>query len=318
MIKKIGVLTSGGDAPGMNAAIRAVVRSALYYGLEVYGVHDGYLGLVEGQIERLYRKSVSEKMALGGTFLGTARLKNFTDVEVRKEAIKNLEMFGIDALVAIGGDGTYRGALALHEMGVHTVGIPGTIDNDIEGTEFTIGFDTALNTAVQAVDKLRDTSNSHRRCSIIEVMGRNCGDIAIWTAISVGAECVICKETGFDLNQVIETVNRAAKSKRHAIIVVAENMLDINKLADDITKNTPFEARTTVLGYIQRGGSPTPRDRVLASEMGVKAVEALINDQSGVCVCIKNGEIVTTPIIEALAQNTDQVLQKHEIFKKLW
>lgn len=318
MIKKIGVLTSGGDAPGMNAAIRAVVRCSLYHGLEVYGIHDGYLGLLEGKIERLYRKSVSEKMALGGTFLGTARLESFKDVETRREAIKNLKIFGIDALVCIGGDGTYRGALGLSELGLPTSCIPGTIDNDIAGTEFTIGYDTALNTAVEAVDKLRDTSNSHRRCSIIEVMGRNCGDIALGTAMSVGAECVICKETGFNEDEVIELVNKAALSKRHAIIVVAENMIDVNSLERKITESTPFEARSTVLGYIQRGGSPSPRDRMLASEMGVKAVEALLNDETGVCVCVENGQIITKPIIEALNSSSNFITQKYEIFKKLW
>ncbi|HPN61441.1 MAG TPA: ATP-dependent 6-phosphofructokinase, partial [Bacilli bacterium] len=243
MIKKIGVLTSGGDAPGMNAAIRAVTRTAIQNGLEVYGIHDGYLGMYEGRIERLYRKSVSEKMGHGGTFLGTARLNEFTEREVRVAAIANLEQYGIDALVCIGGDGTYQGALALSQMGVPCVCLPGTIDNDIAGTDFTIGFDTALNTVVEAVDKLRDTSNSHRRCSIIEVMGRNCGDLAVWTAIAVGAEVCIAKETGFDLGDILENVSKAAQSKRHAIIIVAENMVKIEELAMQVTLNTPFEAR---------------------------------------------------------------------------
>ena len=318
MIKRIGILTSGGDAPGMNAAIRAVTRAAIHMGLEVYGIHDGYLGMYEGRIERLYRKSVSEKMGSGGTFLGTARLKDFHKLEIREVAKSNLEQYEIDAIIAIGGDGTYRGALALSQMGVPCVCMPGTIDNDIAGTDFTIGFDTALNTAIEAVDKLRDTSNSHRRCSIIEVMGRNCGDIAIWTAIAVGAEVCICKETGFNLPEVLENVTNAAKSKRHAIIILAENMVNINELAEEITKNTPFEARATVLGHIQRGGIPSARDRVLASEMGVKAVQALLNGDSHHCICHKGGKVLSTPIEEALGDDAEQVIEKYEIFKMLW
>ncbi|MFA5765037.1 MAG: 6-phosphofructokinase [Bacilli bacterium] len=318
MIKKIGVLTSGGDAPGMNAAIRAVVRTAIQKGIEVYGIHDGYLGMYEGRIERLYRKSVSERLGMGGTFLGTARLKDFAKKEVRQIAIDNLAIYGIDAVVTIGGDGTYRGALALSEMGIHTVGVPGTIDNDISGTDFTIGFDTALNTVVEAVDKLRDTSSSHRRCSIIEVMGRNCGDIAVWTAIAVGAEFVVSKETGFDLQAIIDNVTQAAKAKNHAIIIVAENMVDVNWLAKEVSEKTPFDARATILGHIQRGGRPTAKDRVLASEMGYKAVEALLNDETGVCVCQRNNQIITMPINDALGDDTPPVLEKYKVFKVLW
>ena len=320
MVKKIGVLTSGGDAPGMNAAVRSVVRCAIARGFEVYGIEDGYLGMYEGRINRLYRKSVSEKMGRGGTFLGTARLDEFKDKAVREKAIENLKIYGIDAIVAIGGDGTYHGALELSKMGIKTVAIPGTIDNDIAGTDFTIGFDTALNTAVEAVDKLRDTSNSHRRCSIVEVMGRNCGDLAIWTAIAVGAECVICKETGFDLEEIVENVTNAAKSKKHAIIIVAEHMVDVNELAKQVTERTPFVARTTVLGYIQRGGNPSAKDRVLASEMGVKAVSALVDDDlSGVCVAQQGSELVTMPIEDAISGDDETpVIEKYNVFKMLW
>lgn len=319
MIKKIAVLTSGGDAPGMNAAIRSVTRSAIQNGLEVYGVHDGYLGMYEGRIERLYRKSVSEKMGYGGTFLGTARLKEFEEYAVREVALNNLEQYGIDALVAIGGEGTYHGGLALSKMGLPVVCMPGTIDNDIAGTEYTIGFDTALNTVVENVDKLRDTSNSHRRCSIIEVMGRNCGDIAVWTAIAVGAEVCICKETGFNLQEVLENVTSAAKSKRHAIIIVAENMVNIDELVKQVTEHTPFEARATVLGHIQRGGSPSAKDRVLASEMGVRAVQALLNGDTHHCICWRNNEAISIPIEDAL-EGDDSVgtLKKYEVFKLLW
>ncbi|HEY8395538.1 MAG TPA: 6-phosphofructokinase [Bacilli bacterium] len=319
MIRSIAVLTSGGDAPGMNAAIRSVVRTALHKGLKVYGVHDGYLGLFKGDIEELKRGSVSEKLGQGGTFLGTARLEEFADVEVQKVALRNLKIYGIDALIAIGGDGTYRGALALSKHGLPVVTIPGTIDNDIAGTDFTIGFDTALNTIIEAADKLRDTSNSHRRCSIIEVMGRNCGDIAVWASIACGAEVCITKETGFDLEAVLENIREAAKHKRHAIVVVAENYVDIEALAKTISEKTPFEARSTVLGHVQRGGSPTVRDRVLASEMGVKAVEALLAGESHHCVASVNNKIVTIPIEEALnAPDNGDALKKYEIFKVLW
>ncbi len=318
MIKKVGVLTSGGDAPGMNAAIRAVVRTALQNNLEVYGIYDGYKGMYEGKIERLYRKSVSDKIRLGGTFLGTARLPEFSNPEIRAVAIENLNEYGIDAVIAIGGDGTYRGALALHKMNIKCVGIPGTIDNDIGGTDFAIGFDTALTTVVEAVDKLRDTSNSHRRCSIIEVMGRNCGAIAIWTGISVGAEYVACREIGYHEDEIIETIREAAKTKRHAIVIITENLTNVDKLARTITANTPFEARATVLGHVQRGGSPTPRDRVLAATMGVKAVEELVKGNSGVAICEVKNEIIPIPLEIALTSNKNQVLEKYETFKVLW
>lgn len=318
MIKRVAILTSGGDAPGMNAAVRAATRAALTEGLEVYAIKNGYLGLYEDRIVRFNSHSVSDKMRVGGTFIGTARLKEFRDEEVRKVCVDNLKRYGIDAVIAIGGDGTYRGAQLLSEMGIATVSIPGTIDNDIAGTDLTIGFDTALNTAVDAVDKLRDTSASHHRCSIVEVMGRNCGDIAVWTAVAVGAECVICKETGFDLEHVINSINKAAQSKNHAIIIVAEKILDVNELAKEVTARTPFQARTTVLGYLQRGGKPTARDRVMASEMGVKAVDALIKGESGVCVCVRNNEIITRPILEALGDKSQSIKDKYEIFKRLW
>lgn len=318
MIKKIGVLTSGGDAPGMNAAIRAVVRAGIQAGFEVYGIYDGYLGLYEGKIERLSRKSVSEKIDRGGTFLGTARLKEFANEEIRKVAIENLHEYGIDALVTIGGDGTYRGALALNKMGIKCVGLPGTIDNDIAGTDTTIGFDTALNTAIEAVDKLRDTSNSHRRCSIVEVMGRNCGDIAISTAISVGAEAVICRETGYNEQAIIDVIMKASKVKRHAIIIVAENMINVNELADVITKNTQFAARATVLGHIQRGGTPNAHDRVLASMMGVQAINELVNGNSGVCICEVNNRLISISFEEALSMKRNKVKEKYEAFEKLF
>jgi 6-phosphofructokinase 1 len=206
---KIGVLTSGGDAPGMNAAIRAVVRTAIYYGMEAYGIHDGYKGLVEGKIKKLERNDVGQMLNRGGTILGSSRLKEFEKREVREIAVANLRSHGIDALVVIGGDGTYRGAMALTEMGINCIALPGTIDNDIASTEYTIGFFTALDTAVEAIDKLRDTSFSHQRCTVVEVMGRDCGDLAIFSGIACGAEIVITKETGFDKQRVLERVKNA-------------------------------------------------------------------------------------------------------------
>ena len=317
MVKRIGVLTSGGDAPGMNAAIRAVVRSGIDHGLEVYAIYNGYLGMYEGNIERMYRKSVSDKLRMGGTFIGTARLPEFSEEEVRKVAIDNLRHYDIDAVVCIGGNGTYMGAYELSKMGMPTIGIPGTIDNDIVGSDYTIGFDTALNTAVECVDKLRDTSSSHHRCSIVEVMGRDCGDLALWTAIAVGAEYVISKETGFNLDDLIDNINKAAKTKNHAIIIVAENMVDVNYLAKEVSSKTPFQARASVLGHIQRGGKPSAHDHVMASEMGAKAIEALLDGESGTCVCIRDDKIITRPILEALSGDND-LKDKYKVFKSLW
>ena len=318
MIKKVGVLTSGGDAPGMNAAVRAVVRAGLANGFEVYAIYDGYRGLYEGKIEKMYRKSVSEKLNKGGTFIGTARLPEFQYPEIREACVENLHEFGIDALICIGGDGTYRGAYELDKMGVATIGLPGTIDNDVCGTDYTIGFDTALTTIVDAVDKLRDTSSSHRRCSIVEVMGRHCGALAIWAGIAVGAEVVICEETGYDEEEIVKTIRDAARFKRHAIVIVSENFIDIKHLEQRLNDDTPFEARTTILGYVQRGGSPTPRDRVLASVMGVKAIECLKEGISGVCICLKDEKIVATPFGEALKMKKNQVEEKYKVFKELW
>ena len=232
MIKRIGVLTSGGDAPGMNAAIRAVVKAGMKNNIEVYGVYDGFRGLVEGKIEKLDYHSVNDKINRGGTFLGSARLSEFKDEKVRQVALEQLKKFGIEALVTIGGDGTYMGALRLTEMGINCIGLPATIDNDIASTDFTIGFDTAINTAVDAVDKLRDTSNSHQRCSIVEVMGRYCGDVAIATALATGAEMVVTAETGFDLQKVLDTAKQCCEmNKRHALFIFTEHITDVYELA---------------------------------------------------------------------------------------
>ena len=301
MIKKIGILTSGGDSPGMNAAIRAVTRVALRNGIEVVGIRDGYKGLIEKKFEKFEKRSVSEIMSRGGTILGSARFPEFRNDDVVKQAVANLSEAGIDALVTIGGDGTYRGAAQLSKFGVNCIALPGTIDNDIQGTDYTIGFDTALNTIVDCVDKLRDTSSSHHRCSVVEVMGNRCGDLAIYSGISCGAEIVISSDTGYDETAVLDKLQYLDKQgKNHAIVIVSEKITDVNELAKKISNNTNFDGRATVLGYIQRGGQPTPNDRVLASRMGEKAVELLINNVGGQCVCVQNNKMVSLPIEEVL------------------
>ncbi|MCG7496882.1 6-phosphofructokinase [Vibrio sp. Of7-15] len=314
MIKKIGVLTSGGDAPGMNAAVRGVVRTALSEGLEVFGVYDGYLGLVEDRIEKLDRSSVSDVINKGGTFLGSARFPEFKEVEVREKAIENLKKHGIEALVVIGGDGSYMGAKKLTEMGYPCIGLPGTIDNDVAGTDYTIGYLTALNTVIDAIDRLRDTSSSHQRISIVEVMGRHCGDLTLMSAIAGGCEYIITPEVGLDKKALLEGIQAGmAKGKKHAIIAITELMTDVNELAKFIEAETGRETRATVLGHIQRGGQPTAFDRILASRMGNYAVQLLIEGEGGRCVGIQNEQMVHHDIIDAIENMRRPV--KTELYK---
>ena len=301
MVKCIGVLTSGGDAPGMNAAIRAVTRTCLNRGIKIYGVRLGYKGLHYGDFIEFDRHSTRNIINVGGTFLKSARFPEFKDPAVREEAIKQMKKVGMEALVVIGGDGSYNGALKLTEMGINCIGIPGTIDNDIPDTDFTIGFDTALNTIVDALDKLRDTSSSHQRCTILEVMGRRCGDLAVHAGLACGAEMIVTSESGFDEKEIIETLKRSkASDKKHALIVITEHITDVHELAKRVEEETGFETRANVLGHMQRGGSPTARDRVLASRMGIKAVELLEEGKGGLCVSDVRGEIVGLPIEEVL------------------
>ncbi|GAA5215440.1 6-phosphofructokinase [Corallincola platygyrae] len=304
MIKRIGVLTSGGDAPGMNAAVRAVVRSGLQAGLEVYGVNNGYAGLHAGDIHKLDRYSVSDTINKGGTFLGSARFPDFKKVEVREQAIEQMKKRGIEALIVVGGDGSYMGAKKLTEMGYPCIGVPGTIDNDIAGTNFTIGFDTALNVVMEAIDRLRDTCSSHNRISIVEVMGRHCGDLALWASIAGGAEFLVIPEAdAWDEAKLLKQIQDGiAKGKKHAIVVITEHVTDVNALAKNIEGQTGLETRATVLGHIQRGGSPTCRDRVLASRMGDYAVQLLLEGQGGRCVGILANKLVHHDIIEALEE----------------
>ena len=314
MVKKIGVLTSGGDAPGMNAAIRGVVRTALSKGIEVFGIYDGYLGLYEGRIEKLDRSSVSDVINRGGTFLGSARFPEFKEVAVREKAIENLKAHGIEALVVIGGDGSYMGAKKLTEMGYPCIGLPGTIDNDIAGTDYTIGYMTALNTVIDAIDRLRDTSSSHQRISIVEIMGRHCGDLTLMSAIAGGCEYIITPENDLDKNALIKNIQDGiAKGKKHAIIAMTELQMDPDELAKDIEKATGRETRATVLGHIQRGGCPTAFDRILASRMGNYAVHLLQEGHGGRCVGIQKEELVHHDIIDAI-ENMKRPVKK-ELYK---
>ena len=319
MIRRIGILTSGGDAPGMNAAIRAVTRVALANGFEVMGIKDGYRGLVEGNYIPMDKSTVSDILNRGGTVLGSARLTEFKDLEIQKKAVQTLQNAKIDAVVVIGGDGSYRGAMALTKLGINCIGLPGTIDNDIPGTDFTIGFDTALNTVVEAVDKLRDTSSSHHRCSVVEVMGNRCGDLAVWAAISCGAEIVITPETGYDELDVLERLRYLDKAvkKRHAIVVISEKIADVDELARKISQNTGFAGRATVLGHVQRGGSPSPRDRVLASMMGEKAVDLLMDGVGGHCVGMIDNKVTSMPIEEALSSPRHSRKDLYRLFDRL-
>lgn len=301
-MKTIGILTSGGDAPGMNAAIRAVVRTAIHNGIEVMGVQRGYAGLINGELFPMNRSSVSDIIQRGGTILRTARCLEFKQEEVRKEAAQILADNGVDALVVIGGDGSFTGAKLLSKLGVKTIGLPGTIDNDLTYTDYTIGFDTALNTVVDAIDKIRDTSTSHERVSIVEVMGRDCGDIAIYTGIACGAEYIITPEKGYDKDELCKVILEGKKSgKMHNLVLLAEGVGGASELAKYVEAQTGIETRATVLGHIQRGGAPSAFDRVLASRMGSKAIELLMEGKTSRVVGIKNNEIFDQDIDEALA-----------------
>ena len=312
-IKCIGILTSGGDAPGMNAAIRAVTRAAIYNGLQVKGIYRGYKGLVTGEIKEFKSQNVSNIIQLGGTILKTARCKEFTTPEGRQVAYDNMKKEGIDALVVIGGDGSLTGArIFAQEFDVPCIGLPGTIDLDIACTEYTIGFDTAVNTAMEAIDKVRDTSTSHERCSIIEVMGRNAGYLAVWCGIANGAEDILIPEKyDYDEQKLIDNiVESRKKGKKHHIIVNAEGIGHSEAMAKRIEAATGIETRATILGHMQRGGSPTCKDRVYASMMGALAVDLLVAGKRSRVVGYRHGEFVDFDINEALAmqKNVDSYM----------
>ncbi|MDM5299057.1 6-phosphofructokinase [Bacillus pumilus] len=300
-MKRIGVLTSGGDSPGMNAAVRAVVRKAIFHNVEVYGVYNGYSGLINGKIEKLELGSVGDIIHRGGTKLYTARCPEFKTAEGRERGIENLKKFGIEGLVVIGGDGSFMGAKKLTELGFPCVGVPGTIDNDIPGTDFTIGFDTALNTVIDAIDKIRDTATSHERTYVVEVMGRHAGDIALWSGLAGGAESILIPEADYDMDEIVARLRRGhERGKKHSIIIVAEGVGSGVEIGKRIEEETSLETRVSVLGHIQRGGSPTAFDRVLASRLGAYAVELLLEGKGGRCVGILSNELVHHDILEIL------------------
>ncbi|OUN15653.1 6-phosphofructokinase [Gemmiger sp. An87] len=304
-IKTIGVLTSGGDAPGMNAAVRAVVRTALSKGIKVIGIQRGYNGLLNGEVREMDLRSVSEIIHRGGTVLYTARCLEFVTAEGQKKGAEKCKELGIDAMVVIGGDGSFKGARALANLGIPCIGIPGTIDNDIACSEYTIGYDTAMNTAVEMIDKLRDTTQSHDRCSVVEVMGRNAGYIALNVGIATGALAILIPERPYDLDHdVISRMNQTQKTgKKHFIVIVAEGVGHAQELANEIQARTGIDSRATVLGHVQRGGSPTLRDRVTASQMGYHAVNLLEKGIYNRVVAVSADKIVDYDISVALSMH---------------
>lgn len=318
-VKTIGVLTSGGDAPGMNAATRAVVRTALAKGINVKGILKGYNGLLNEEIIDMDATSVSDTIDRGGTILYTARCLEFVDPEYQKKGADICKKHGIDGLVVIGGDGSFKGAQKLSALGVNTIGVPGTIDLDIACTDYTIGFDTAINTAMSAIDKIRDTSTSHERCSIIEVMGRNAGHIALWCGIANGAEDILIPgKYDFNEEKIIEKIiENKKKGKKHYIIVNAEGVGHSSSMAKRIEEASGIETRATILGHMQRGGSPSCKDRVYASMMGSMAVDLLAEGKTNRVVAYKNGEFVDYDIDEALAMTKDVDAHMYEVSKLL-
>ena len=302
-MKRIGLLTSGGDAPGMNAAIRAVVRTAIYFGMEVYGIERGYAGLMEDIVVKQEMRSVSNIVQCGGTKLRTARCLEMLTKEGQEKAVKTLEKHGIEGLVVIGGDGSFRGAKVLSEQyGVPTIGIPGTIDNDLQYTDYTLGFDTAVNTCLDIINKLRDTMTSHERVSVVEVMGRHCGDIALYSGIASGAEIIVVPEISFDMENIVSRINRSRSNGKHSnIIVIAEGVMGADEFAKRLQSVTVYSVRHTCIGHVQRGGSPSMADRMLAAQFGNKAVRLLRDGIGNRAVGIHENKIIDMDIIEAVS-----------------
>lgn len=317
-MKTIGVLTSGGDAPGMNAAIRAVVRTSIYNNVRILGIKQGYNGLIKGNIEEMNLSSVADIIHRGGTILRTARCEEFQTDEGIEKALNVIEVFNIDGLIILGGDGSFKGAKKLSEAGVPTIGVPCTIDNDMGYTDYTIGFFTAVETVVDAISKIRDTSSSHGRANIVEVMGRSCGDIALFAGLAGGAESIIVPEEAIDIDSVCRKVIKGRnRGKLHSIIALAEGVGNAYELAKEIEEKTGAETKVTILGHIQRGGTPTAFDRIIASKMGNKAVELLIEGKSGKAMGFKDNDIIDLDIDEALSQEKDFDREMYEVAKIL-
>lgn len=314
-MKRIGVLTSGGDSPGMNAAIRAVVRCGIDKGLEVYGIQRGYEGLIDGEIEEMDRNSVGDIMQRGGTMLKTARSERFRTEEGVDRAIAMLDTFGVEGLVVIGGDGTLHGAADLTRKGIKVMGLPGTIDNDLGYTDFTIGFDTAVTTVLEAISKIRDTSSSHERTTVIEVMGRRCGDIALFAGLAGGAEDILVPELPYDVTALCKKIVMSAnRGKQHSIIIKAEGVdITTQELVDEIEKRTGRETKMVILSYLQRGGSPTMRDRILATLCGSKAVDLLKEDSESKAIGTEDGAIVSFDLLEALEQTRELDMEMYDL-----
>lgn len=311
-MKKIGVLTSGGDAPAMNAAIRAIVRKGIAENFEVYGIYYGYEGLIKGTIKKMEVGTVGDIIHRGGTILYSARSERFRTEEGQKLAAEQLKKHQIESLVVIGGDGSIRGAQSLTKYGIHVIGVPATIDNDIYGIDYTIGFDTALNTVIESVDKIRDTATSHERTYVVEVMGRDAGDLALYAGLAAGAESIIIPEKEVPFQEVIQRLKNArARGKKHSIIILAEGSGDGAEYARQIETSINEETRITVLGHVQRGGSPSAKDRVLASTLGGMAVDLIGEGESGKIVGYRNEQLIAQPIDEVLSK-------KHSIHKELY
>ena len=303
VIQRIGVLTSGGDAPGMNAALRAVVRKGIFHGLKVYGISRGYEGLIHGEIQEMSIGSVADIVLRGGTILKTARSEEMRTKEGQQKALEQLHTRRIDALVVIGGDGSFRGAQTLIDQGIQIVGIPGTIDNDIAGTDLTIGFDTATNTVVDAVSKIRDTASSHERTFIVEVMGRNCGNIALQAGLACGAESILVPEIPYDLDAISAKLKRGhQRGKNHSIILVSEGVGSAYKIGEELRARSGFETRITVLGHLQRGGNPSALDAVIAAGMGGKAIEIILAKESNKMTAYNNQAVVSCPLDAAYGE----------------
>ncbi|WDI78400.1 6-phosphofructokinase [Candidatus Purcelliella pentastirinorum] len=320
MINKIAILTSGGDSPGMNAAIRSIVYAAFKAKCDIFGVYDGFLGLYENRMINLNLDHVSDIISKGGTILGSTRYSGFFNKSIREKAINNMKDVGINALIVIGGDGSYAGAMSISKMGFPCVCLPGTIDNDVAGTDYTIGYFTALETIVEAIDKLRDTSISHQRIFIVEVMGRYCGDLTLAASVAGGCEFVILPEVDYFPEELVNRIKLSIiNGRKHAIVLITEHVCNINKLAVFLGNEIKCETRTTVLGHIQRGGSPVAYDRILASRMGVYSIGLLLNGHSGKCIAIKNDEIIHYDIIDTI-KNMKRVIKTDllEIVKNIY